>query len=95
MVITRNIDGREVDIILTQYEIHMIIEESDKDSAYNDLDFFLENNDDMIVLSDVQKEKIINKYLECRSESNDEWYDLLENAYYDVTSVEHSYCESA
>ena len=39
MVIKRTIDGREIDIVLTQYEIHMIIEESDKDSARNDLDY--------------------------------------------------------
>jgi len=90
MVIKRTIDGREIDIVLTQYEIHMIIEESDKDSARNDLDYFMENNDVEIIPTDDQKVIIINKYLECRSESNGEWYEALESAYNSVIGVKQS-----
>ena len=87
MTLKRNIDGREIDIVLTQHEIHMVIEESDKDSAYNDLDFFLENNEVVLILTNDQKEKIISKYLESRSESNGEWYEQLENAYSNVVGA--------
>ena len=90
MIIKRNIYGQEVSIALSQHEIHMIIEESDKDSARNDLDYFIENNDVEVIPTDDQKERIIKKYLESRSDSNGEWYVILENAYYSVVEVEQS-----
>ena len=80
MIIKKIIDGVEREIELTQEEITAIVLADEWASACEDLKDYVEENKDGIVLTDEQKDKIVDKYLDYLSD-DDGWLDALEQAY--------------
>lgn len=80
MKITRIIDGIERKIELNSEEIIVAVKEFERMNAYDDLENFLSEEKAGIVLTDEQKRKIVEKYLDYMDD-DDGWNDNIENAY--------------
>ena len=74
-------DGEVKTLSLTDLERWCLQEKLEKLGAFDDLDSWLETNEDEDTPTDEQRERIIDEYLETKS---NDWFDWMSNAYYKV-----------